>query len=113
MDETTAITETPAPEPPAALAEEQRPFVFLHGISRKFHQGDSTLDVLRGAELAVWPGQSVALVAPSGAGKSTLLHVAGLLEHPDAGEVYIDKVPTSRLSDRKRTRINRPEAGFC
>ena len=38
---------------------------------------------LSGAELAVWPGQSVALVAPSGAGKSTLLHIAGLLEHPD------------------------------
>ena len=52
----------------------------------------SSLNILKGAELAIWPGQSVALVAPSGAGKSTLLHVAGLLEHPDAGEVYIDQV---------------------
>ena len=41
----------------------------------------------------------MALVAPSGAGKSTLLHIAGLLEHPDAGEVYIDAVATSHLSD--------------
>src|ERR1700761_411184 len=112
MDETTAITETPAPEPPAALAEEQRPFVFLHGISRNFHQGDSTLDVLRGAELAVWPGQSVALVAPSGAGKSTLLHIAGLLEHPDSGEVYVDGVATTHLSDMERTRIRRSDIGF-
>ena len=69
-----------------------------------------TLEILKGAELAVWPGQSVALVAPSGAGKSTLLHVAGLLEHPDAGEVYIDKVATSTLSDAERTRSAAPRS---
>jgi lipoprotein-releasing system ATP-binding protein len=68
--------------------------------------------VLRGAEFAVWPGQSIALVAPSGAGKSTLLHIAGLLEHPDAGEVYIDTIATSHLSDIQRTRIRRTEIGF-
>src|SRR5262249_45397146 len=73
----------------SAAKNEADPLVFLHGISRQFHQGESTLDVLKGAELAVWPGQSVALIAPSGAGKSTLLHIAGLLEHPDAGEAYI------------------------
>ena len=59
-----------------------------------------------------WPGQSVALIAPSGAGKSTLLHVAGLLEYPDAGEVYIDRQPTSTLSDGQRTRLRRTELGF-
>ena len=47
------------------------------------------------------PGQSVALVAPSGAGKSTLLHIAGLLEQPDAGEVYVDGTPTSRPRRRR------------
>jgi lipoprotein-releasing system ATP-binding protein len=109
MDEKTAITETPAP---AARGDEQHPFIFLHDITRKFHQGDSTLDVLRGAELAVWPGQSVALVAPSGAGKSTLLHIAGLLEHPDAGEVFVDGVATTHLSDVERTRIRRSDIGF-
>jgi lipoprotein-releasing system ATP-binding protein len=62
-------------------------------------------EILKGAELAVWPGQSVALVAPSGTGKSTLLHIAGLLEHPDAGEVYVDGTATSTLSDSERTRI--------
>ena len=60
----------------------------------------------------MWPGQSVALVAPSGAGKSTLLHIAGLLEHPDTGEVYIDGVATSQLSDMERTRIRRNDIGF-
>jgi lipoprotein-releasing system ATP-binding protein len=51
-------------------------------------------------------------VAPSGAGKSTLLHIAGLLEHPDAGDVYINGVPTSGLPDAERTLIRRTEVGF-
>jgi lipoprotein-releasing system ATP-binding protein len=91
---------------------ETPPILFLHGIDRHYSQGDVVLNILKGAEFAIWPGQSVALVAPSGAGKSTLLHVAGLLEHPDAGEVYIDQVPTSRLPDAERTRIRRLEIGF-
>src|SRR5271170_3506715 len=109
MDDTTTIDEaatsiTDKVEPP--------PLVFLHGICRHFRQGDSTLDILKGAELAVWAGQSVALVGPSGAGKSTLLHIAGLLEHPDSGEVYIDGLATSSLADVARTRIRRIEIGF-
>jgi lipoprotein-releasing system ATP-binding protein len=108
MDDTTTIGEATAP----SAASEDQPLVFLHGINRQFRQGDSTLDILKGAELAVWPGQSVALVAPSGAGKSTLLHIAGLLEHPDAGEVYLDGVATSHLTDIQRTRIRRVEIGF-
>jgi lipoprotein-releasing system ATP-binding protein len=94
------------------MAEQGNPVVFLHAIERRYHQGDAVLDVLKGAELAVWPGQSVALVAPSGSGKSTLLHIAGLLEHADAGEVYFDGAPTSKLSDAERTRIRRSMVGF-
>jgi lipoprotein-releasing system ATP-binding protein len=108
MDE---ITTTMEPAPSTA-AKESRAIVFLQGISRRFRQGDTTLDILKSAELAVWPGQSVALVAPSGAGKSTLLHIAGLLEPPDSGEVYVDAVATSHLSDIQRTRIRRIDIGF-
>src|ERR1700732_1693438 len=108
MDDTTTKKEPAA----SSAATDDHPIVFLHGVSRRFRQGDSTLDILKGAELAVWAGQSVALVAPSGAGKSTLLHIAGLLEHPDAGEVYIDQVATSRMSDAARTRIRRTDIGF-
>src|ERR1700739_4672949 len=86
--------------------------IFLKAIDRRYRQGAATLEILRSAELAVWPGQSVALVAPSGAGKSTLLHIAGLLEQHDAGEVYIDAVATSHLSDTARTRIRRTDIGF-
>ena len=95
-----------------ATAEEGVPVVFLHDIERHYRQGDELLHILNGAELAVWAGQSVALVAPSGAGKSTLLHIAGLLEHPDQGEVYIDGQPTTALPDAGRTRIRRNEVGF-
>jgi lipoprotein-releasing system ATP-binding protein len=92
--------------------QDDAPVLFLNGIERHYRQGDGVLEILKGAELAVWPGQSVALIAPSGAGKSTLLHVAGLLEYPDAGEVYIDRVATSTMSDSQRTRLRRTEIGF-
>ena len=108
MDDTTTKKEPAA----SSAATDDHPIVFLHGVSRRFRQGDTTLDILKGAELALWAGQSVALVAPSGAGKSTLLHIAGLLEHADAGEVYIDAVATSHLSDMQRTRIRRADVGF-
>jgi lipoprotein-releasing system ATP-binding protein len=88
------------------------PVLLLQSIERNYRQGDNLLTILRRAELAVWPGQLVALVAPSGAGKSTLLHIAGLLERQDAGEVFVNANPTSRLSDTERTRIRRVEMGF-
>jgi lipoprotein-releasing system ATP-binding protein len=91
---------------------DETPVIFLHGIERHYRQGDATLDILKGAELALWPGQSVALVGPSGAGKSTLLHIAGLLEQPNGGEVYLDGVATSALADAERTQLRRTEIGF-
>ena len=107
MDDTTTIGEAAT-----SAAKDDYPLIFLYGIGRTFMQGDATLDVLKGAELAVWAGQSVALVAPSGSGKSTLLHIAGLLEQPDAGEVYIEGSPTTNLNDTQRTRIRRNDIGF-
>ena len=86
------------PEPPQTRQEEDVPILFLHNIERHYRQGDETLHVLNGIELALWAGQSVALVAPSGAGKSTLLHIAGLLEHPDHGDVYIEGRATAILA---------------
>ena len=88
------------------------PILYLHQVERHYSQGETTLDILRGADLALWPGQSVALVGPSGAGKSTLLHLAGLLEHPDSGEVYIAGQATANLPDAERTRIRRTDIGF-
>jgi len=111
-DITTTAFHAPVATADPTATDDDAPVLFLHGIGRTYRQGTAPLEVLKNAELALWPGQSVALVAPSGAGKSTLLHVAGLLEHPDAGEVYVDKIPTSRLADSERTRIRRTEIGF-
>jgi lipoprotein-releasing system ATP-binding protein len=95
-----------------AEAAEDVPVVYLHEIKRQYKQGETTLTILDGAKLALWAGQSVALVAPSGAGKSTLLHITGLLEHADGGEVYLDGAPTSGLTDAVRTRMRRNSIGF-
>ena len=89
-----------------------KPALFIHQVERRYKQGGNELAILRGAELAVWPGQSVALIAPSGAGKSTLLQIAGLLEKPDGGEVYIGEAPTSHLDDEARTSLRRLDIGF-
>jgi lipoprotein-releasing system ATP-binding protein len=88
------------------------PVLYLNAVQRRYQQGEAELTILRGAELGCWLGQSIALIAPSGAGKSTLLHIAGLLEHPDGGEVYVDGKPTATLSDAERTAIRRVEMGF-
>jgi len=91
---------------------EDVPVIYLHEIKRQYMQGEAPLIILDGVKLALWAGQSVALVAPSGSGKSTLLHIAGLLESPDDGEVYVAGAPTSQLSDVERTQIRRNDIGF-
>jgi lipoprotein-releasing system ATP-binding protein len=88
------------------------PALALRDIRRTFHQGDRSLEVLRGAALELMPGEIVALVGPSGSGKSTLLHIAGLLEKPDGGDVLLDGKPCAGLSDAERTRLRSRYLGF-
>ena len=88
------------------------PVLYLSQVERRYAQGDGYLDILRRAEVAVWSGELVALVAPSGTGKSTLLHVAGLLEPPDGGEVYVGGLATAGMDDAERTRLRREDIGF-
>jgi lipoprotein-releasing system ATP-binding protein len=88
------------------------PALYLAKVARRYRQGPGFLEILREAELAIFPGEVVALVAPSGTGKSTLLHVAGLLEKPDRGEVFVNGAPTSSMDDIGRTRLRREEIGF-
>ena len=88
------------------------PALQLANVCRAYVQGDNTVTVLSGADLQILPGEMVALVAPSGAGKSTLLHIAGLLEKPDQGEVFIGETATAALDDAARTRLRRTDIGF-
>jgi lipoprotein-releasing system ATP-binding protein len=84
----------------------------LKGVVRTFASGGGALEVLRGADLALHGGEIVALVAPSGSGKSTLLHLAGLLERPDGGRVFVDGRDAGALADAERTAIRRDRIGF-
>jgi len=88
------------------------PALALDRVVRTYAEGEGQLEVLRGASLAVMPGEMVALVGPSGAGKSTLLHVAGLLEAPQAGEILIDGESCGGLDDARRTLLRRRKLGF-
>jgi lipoprotein-releasing system ATP-binding protein len=84
----------------------------LRDVERTYRQGEHELHVLRGVQLQIKRGEVVALVGPSGAGKSTLLHVAGLLELPDRGQVFIDGHACNELSDERRTEMRRARLGF-
>ena len=84
----------------------------LTGIDRHYGQGETILSILKGADFSLTSGETVALVAPSGTGKSTLLHIAGLLEHPDAGEVTLGGIACHDLSDERRTTMRRHSVGF-
>ncbi len=88
------------------------PALELRALVQTFYQAGSAIEVLKGASLAVSPGEMVALVGPSGAGKSTLLQIAGLLERPRAGEIAIAGERCDGLTDRRRTRIRRERLGF-
>ena len=89
-----------------------QPLLELKDVWRSYNQGGSKLDVLTGASLRVRAGEMKALVGPSGSGKSTLLNIAGLLEQPDSGTVFIDAVDSGRLRQGKRTLLRRQHIGF-
>ena len=90
----------------------QTPILELRGVAKSFKQATGTLDILKDVSLTIWPGQMVALVGPSGSGKSTLLHIAGLLDRPTSGEVWIKGRNCSNLADGERTRMRRELLGF-
>jgi len=84
----------------------------VQGLSRAFVQGDRTIEVLRGIDLTLAPGEIVALVGPSGSGKSTLLQAVGLLEGGFSGSIRIAGEEASQLDDDGRTRLRREAIGF-
>ena len=88
------------------------PSLALKAVVRTYRQVGEPLHILTGVDFALHRGQSVALTAPSGAGKSTLLHIAGLLEHPDSGDVLVRGRSTSGLNDAGLTALRRSEIGF-
>lgn len=88
------------------------PVLAVQGLTRSFVQGHKTLDILRGIDLSLQPGELVGLVGASGSGKSTLLQSIGLLDRQDSGEIAIEDVNTSNANDDIRTTIRRDKIGF-
>ena len=88
------------------------PVVRLTGLTRSFEQGGVRIDVLRGVDLAIMPGEIVALLGPSGTGKSTMLQAVGLLEGGFGGRIEIAGIDASDLPSGDRTSLRRNHLGF-
>lgn len=88
------------------------PTLELKKVVKTFKQGGQDLDVLRGVDLDIASGEVVALLGPSGSGKSTLLQIAGLLDKPTKGDIYLDGQKCSKLGDAMRTSLRRDYLGF-
>ena len=91
---------------------EQKHILKLEMISHSYVQAGRQVDVLSEASLMLYPGRITALVGPSGAGKTTLLNLAGLLEQPKSGQVWINGTKATGLSERKRTQLRRRHIGM-
>ena len=88
------------------------PVVSLRRLKRSFEQGETVIDVLRGVDLDIMPGEIVALLGPSGSGKSTMLQAVGLLEGGFTGSIAIAGEEASDLPPDQRTRLRREHLGF-
>lgn len=89
-----------------------KPIVSLRGLKRSFEQGGQRIDVLRGIDLDIEPGEIVALLGPSGSGKSTMLQAVGLLEGGFEGSIAIAGERAEQMAPDQRTRLRREHLGF-
>ena len=94
------------------MSDPIEPVVRLRGLKRSFTQGDTVIEVLRGVDLDIMPGEIVALLGPSGTGKSTMLQAVGLLEGGFEGSIAISGEEAASLASDERTRLRRENLGF-
>src|SRR5215468_6791550 len=100
---------------PATGAAEQAtagPVVEAHELTRRYGEGDTAVDALRGVSLEVARGKLTAVMGPSGSGKSTLMHILAALDKPTSGTVAIAGEDVGSLSDNEVTMLRRRHIGF-
>src|SRR3954463_13172008 len=88
------------------------PLVRAVDVTRRFGEGDTAVDALRGVSLSIPAGELVAVMGPSGSGKSTLMHILAGLDRPTAGEVWIGDEEITHLGDTELTKLRRHAVGF-
>jgi putative ABC transport system ATP-binding protein len=88
------------------------PVVTAHDLTRRYGEGDTAVDALRGVSLEVRRGELTAVMGPSGSGKSTLMHILAGLDRPTSGEVTIAGTGLSKLNDNELTKLRREHIGF-
>jgi len=102
-----------ATQPAATVAGPSPSFVLsASDLTRRYGEGDTAVDALRGISLDVPKGQLTAVMGPSGSGKSTLMHILAGLDKPTSGEVTIAGTAISTLSDSDLTKLRRQHIGF-
>jgi putative ABC transport system ATP-binding protein len=88
------------------------PVIRLRDVTKVYDSGDTAVHALRGVDLDIESGESIAIIGPSGSGKSTLMHIVGCLDVPSGGEYELAGTPVSRLSNRELARIRNQRIGF-
>jgi putative ABC transport system ATP-binding protein len=106
------MTELLTKEPSPARLSGPPILVAARDLERRYGQGDTAVDALRGVSLAVSEGELTAIMGPSGSGKSTLMHILAGLDRPTAGEVWIDDTELASLGDTQLTKLRRRHVGF-
>ncbi len=106
------MSETAVPAPPPAEMPDAAPVVSAVDLTRRYGEGETAVDALRGVSLEVAKGQLTAVMGPSGSGKSTLMHILAGLDKPTSGEVTIADTNISRLNDSDLTKLRRTHIGF-
>jgi putative ABC transport system ATP-binding protein len=88
------------------------PVVSAEGVSRRYGEGDTAVDALRGVSLEIEPGKLTAVMGPSGSGKSTLMHILAGLDKPTSGAVTIAGEEITKMNDNELTQLRRKHIGF-
>jgi putative ABC transport system ATP-binding protein len=88
------------------------PVISIQGVTKIYRMGDMEVKALGGVDLAIWPGEILAIMGPSGSGKSTLMNVLGCLDVPTSGTYKLDGVDVSQLSDAQLAEIRCRKIGF-